>query len=82
MRARVDFRVQDLRVEMPDGAFDVILCRNVAFTYFDESVQLAVTRRLVDRLRVGGALVVGQHEEPPQLEGALVRRARSLYVRS
>jgi chemotaxis protein methyltransferase CheR len=82
IRARIDFRTQDLRVDMPDGPFDVILCRNVAFTYFDEHVQLAVARRLGDRLRVGGALVVGQHEEPPDLEGALERHARSIYVRS
>jgi chemotaxis protein methyltransferase CheR len=67
---------------MPEGPFDVILCRNVAFTYFDEPVQLVVARKLCDRLRVGGALVVGQHEAPPDLAGVLVARARSIYVRA
>jgi chemotaxis protein methyltransferase CheR len=82
LRARIDFRTQDLRVDMPEGPFDVILCRNVAFTYFDEPGQRTVAQRLCDRLLAGGALVVGQHEEPPDLEGALVRRGRSIYVRS
>ncbi len=33
-RQGVSFLSQDLRSEAPEGLFDLILCRNVAFTYF------------------------------------------------
>jgi chemotaxis protein methyltransferase CheR len=34
-------------------------------TYYAPAVQLAVMRRIADRLRPGGALVVGIHESLP-----------------
>jgi chemotaxis protein methyltransferase CheR len=79
VRRTVAFEVQDLRREMPAGTFDVILCRNLAFTYFDLPTQERVGRELVRKLVVpGGVLVVGQHEEiPAPLE--LVPRARCIY---
>ncbi len=61
----VELRCEDLRRTMPDETFDVVLCRNLAFTYFDESVQRAVLRGLVRRIRIGGALVIGRHERLP-----------------
>jgi chemotaxis protein methyltransferase CheR len=51
---------------VPGGPFDIVLCRNLAFTYFDAIGQRAAARRLVSALRVGGALVVGKHEAPPE----------------
>lgn len=65
-RAPVRFRRQDIRKRMPPGPFDLILCRNLAFTYFDEDGQRAVLRRLVRRLVPGGALVLGGHERLPE----------------
>lgn len=64
-RAAVTFRQQDLRAAMPDGPFDVILCRYLAFTYFGEEAQRSTAQRLVDRLHPGGALVIGTHEALP-----------------
>jgi chemotaxis protein methyltransferase CheR len=61
----VDFRRQDLREAMPDGPFDLVLCRNAAFTYYEPAVQHAILQRIGDRLRPGGALVVGSHESLP-----------------
>ncbi len=56
---------QDLRKEMPDGPFDLVLCRNLAFTYFDPSLQRKILEGLTSRLRPGGVLVVGIHESLP-----------------
>lgn len=65
-RHPVWFLRQDLRREMPEGPFHLILCRNLAFTYFDPPVQRAVAQRLVEQLHEGGALAVGVHEALPE----------------
>ena len=65
LRRDIAFVAQDLRQAMPEARFDVVLCRNVAFTYFAPELQLEVARALVARLRVGGALVLGVHESLP-----------------
>jgi chemotaxis protein methyltransferase CheR len=57
--------VQDIRNESPAGCFHLILCRNLAFTYFDQIRQQEVLTRLSDALYDGGALVLGGHEELP-----------------
>jgi chemotaxis protein methyltransferase CheR len=64
-RQSVRFELQDLRREMPDGPFDLVLCRNVAFTYFGTALQTRVGRRIARRIAPGGALVIGSHEELP-----------------
>ena len=46
-------------------SFDLILCRNLAFTYFDVPAQESVAAALASRLGPGGALVVGSHERLP-----------------
>ncbi|HEY5567257.1 MAG TPA: CheR family methyltransferase [Gammaproteobacteria bacterium] len=67
-RARVEFRKHDIRDEPPTGPFDIVLCRNLAFTYFDHGLQLATAQRLRDALIEGGALVLGRHEVlPPEV---------------
>ena len=63
--ARVTIAGHDLRDPPPDGPFDLVLCRNVAFTYLDDAAQRAVLGRLAHALRPGGALVTGLHEAPP-----------------
>lgn len=71
LRLHADYRqnlllaLQDVRYESPSGLFDLILCRNLAFTYFTKEVQSRVLDRLVSRLVPGGALVIGSHEELP-----------------
>jgi chemotaxis protein methyltransferase CheR len=50
---------------MPDGPFDLILCRNLVFTYFDEALQRRISEQLRERLRPGGFLVLGVHEALP-----------------
>jgi chemotaxis protein methyltransferase CheR len=55
----------DIRSPPPDGPFDLVICRNLAFTYFDLDLQRATAARLASALRPGGALVLGSHEALP-----------------
>jgi len=65
-REGVRFVVGDLRREVPEGRFGLVLCRNLAFTYYDEGLQREVLARLVGALRPGGALVIGRRERLPE----------------
>jgi chemotaxis protein methyltransferase CheR len=65
LRAGVEFQRQDIREAMPAGPFDLVLCRNLAFTYFDEDGQREVLRGIDERMVAGGYLVVGAHESLP-----------------
>ena len=78
-RQAVRFEEQDLRRRSPGGTFELVLCRNLAFTYFSEEVQVAVLRRIREALVPGGLLGIGAHEslevanspqpdEPPEFE--------------
>ncbi len=64
-RACVEFARQDIRIELPAGSFDLILCRNLALTYFEPRLQEETMHRIIEHLRPGGALVVGLHEALP-----------------
>lgn len=69
-RQAVQLERQDLAVEVPWREFDLILCRNLAFTYFDAERAQLTLRRIASRLRPGGALVIGIHERlPPPAAG-------------
>ena len=65
IRAMVELCVQDLRATRPDGPFDLIACRNLVFTYFDQELQREILQQLTQRLHAGGALVIGAHERLP-----------------
>ncbi len=66
----VCFVLEDIRSEPPEEHFDLILCRNLVFTYFDEALQAKVLSRLDAHLRPGGYLVIGGHERlPAKTEG-------------
>ncbi len=64
-RGGVEFRAQDIRNGVPEGRFHLILCRNLAFTYFGEDLQRRVLGRLWQALTPGGGLVIGAHEALP-----------------
>jgi chemotaxis protein methyltransferase CheR len=75
----VSFAQQDVRDGMPPGPFDVILCRTFVFTYFEEELQAEILTRVLDRLRQGGALVVGHRESLPPGEFSLEPEAPAAY---
>ena len=62
----VEFMQQDLREQMPDGPFDLVLCRNAIATYYAPEVQREIFGCLAGRLRPGAALVLGLHEVLPE----------------
>ncbi len=65
-RRPVRFSCSDLWREIPAGPFDLVLCRNLVFTYYEFAAQRELLERFVRSLRPGGLLVVGKHERPPE----------------
>jgi chemotaxis protein methyltransferase CheR len=64
-RQGIAFRLQDVRRARPRERFDLVLCRNTAFTYFDEGLQREVLARLFAALRPRGVLILGRRERLP-----------------
>jgi len=65
-RTGINIKHQDIRTALPDEAFDLIMCRNLVFTYFDESLQRKTMHRILSCLHDGGALVIGRRESLPK----------------
>lgn len=64
-RKGVTFALEDIKKRMPKGPFALVLCRNLAFTYFDEPVQRRILNGLAACMQIGGFLVIGAHERLP-----------------
>ena len=64
-RESIAFVQQDIRSTVPDGPFHLILCRNLAFTYFAERLQDEILACITRQLIPGGVLVIGSHESLP-----------------
>jgi chemotaxis protein methyltransferase CheR len=64
-RQAVYFLQQDVRRQIPNECFDLVLCRNLVFTYFDSMLQREVLDRMQSIIKPGGALVIGIHENLP-----------------
>lgn len=64
-RDAVQLRQQDVRASLPEGEFALILCRNNAFSYFDDAEQERVLERVHACLNDGGFLVLGKDEHLP-----------------
>lgn len=65
VRRSVSFRRMDLLRDGSPGRFDLILCRNAAFTYFGPGERLSVARTFAASLEEGGHLVLGRTESLP-----------------
>lgn len=65
-REDITFVRQDVRRQLPEGTFSLILCRNLVLTYFEESLQREILEKLFERLEPGGIFVVGIHESIPE----------------
>ena len=62
----VEFRNLDLLRNFPPGEFDLLLCRNSAFTYFTAPRRVTVAERFASALVPGGFLVIGRTEKLPR----------------
>jgi chemotaxis protein methyltransferase CheR len=71
-RHGIAFHEQDIRASLPDGPFDLVLCRNLAFTYFDDAARRRLLAGILPRLRPGAALVIGAREFLPEPHPGLV----------
>ena len=65
IRDKVKFIKQDIRDKSIKGPFHLVFCRNLAFTYFDHSLQREMLAHFHQVLVQGGALVIGGHESLP-----------------
>jgi chemotaxis protein methyltransferase CheR len=65
-RGFVEFIEQDIRSERPSGKFDLVLCRNLVFTYFDEAQQRRILDQISSTIASGGAFVIGIDEDLPK----------------
>lgn len=74
------FERADLRRELPDREFDLILCRNLAFSYFELPEQSAILQQFLKRLSPHGALVIGLNEQLPDGHGSLRPVPGSAYI--
>ncbi|MFO7933199.1 MAG: CheR family methyltransferase [Bacteroidales bacterium] len=80
-RRDVRFLKQDIRSGLPEGTFDLVLCRNLAFTYFREELQREILQRIMTRLTPGGYLITGSHESLPEQREDLMRVEKCIYRR-
>lgn len=65
-RRGIEFLQQDIRVARPRGPFDLVLCRNLVFTYFDDALQRELLTHIGGVMQAGAALVLGAHEALPE----------------
>ncbi len=62
VRESVAFKRHDLLSEEPFLGMDIILCRNLAFTYFSKESQKEVLKKICSSLKGKGYLVIGKEE--------------------
>jgi chemotaxis methyl-accepting protein methylase len=65
IRESVEFRRHDIIHEEPFSGMDMVLCRNLAFTYFSKESQIDVLKKIATSLRGEGHLVIGKDESLP-----------------
>ena len=80
-RTPVRFLAQDIRRDVPTGRFDLVFCRNLVFTYFEEPLQAAIAGRLAEVLVPGGLLLIGAHESLSEAVPGLVQERPWLHRR-
>ena len=64
-RRGIRFERRDVRGELPQRQYDLVLCRNLVLTYYASALQIEILARIAERMRPGSALVVGAHEAVP-----------------
>lgn len=80
----VVFLRQDIRTTGPEDRFYLILCRNLAFTYFEDRLQRHVLAAIRAHLAPDGVLVIGATESLPESVGGFLPwpGARGIFRRA
>jgi chemotaxis protein methyltransferase CheR len=73
--ASVVWKHHNLACDPPVPDNHLILCRNLAYTYFTEGLQNETTRRFYEALNPGGLLVVGRKDRLPPAAADLFQLA-------
>jgi chemotaxis protein methyltransferase CheR len=84
VRQTVEFKRHDILQEEPFYEMDIILCRNLALTYFSEEAQMGVFKKIATCLKEKGYLVIGKDESLPLIYPTLfvpVFREERIYQR-
>lgn len=76
----VELGCEDLRYAEAAGPFDLVCCRNLAFSYFAPALRRRVAEVLLASLAPGGYLIIGARERLPDGVNA-ERRAAGVYER-
>ena len=82
LRAGVTLRELDVRRACPPGPFDLILCRNLVFTYFDDALRARLLAGFHARTVPGGALMIGKRECLPDSRCGYESLSSGIYVKS
>ena len=79
LRSRVTFTHANLNDTLPNiGQFDVIFLRNVMI-YFNDDTKRTIIKRIIERLKPGGYLVIGHTESLKGLSDAVVAIKPTIY---
>lgn len=65
-KKNVNFLAGDIRKNIPDQNYDIVCCRNLAFTYFNKEIQQHILAQIIGRLNNNGLLIIGSHETLPE----------------
>jgi len=79
-REDIEFLEQDIRIQLPEGCFHVIFCRNLVFTYFEEALQREILGRILEKLHRGGIFVIGIHESLPKGVSGIIQFEDNLGI--
>ena len=80
-RRPVRLACADLREAMPEARFHLVLCRNLAFVYYEEELQRRIAADIARRVPSGGYLAIGGHETLPSGAEGWEDGAEGLYCR-
>ena len=61
----MEFKKHDIIHEEPFSGMDIVLCRNLTFTYFSKESQMSVLKKIAISLNEEGYLIIGKDESLP-----------------
>lgn len=83
LKQYIRFEQRDIRQSLPDQVFDLILCRNLVFTYFSKDRQRQFMEHLKPHIASHGFLVIGSNEKlPPSNTFEIVSKSHNIYRNS
>lgn len=68
LKEEIEFEKRDISNSLPGCTFDLVLCRNLVFTYFTKERQVRFLERLKPHLNENGFLVTGSNENLPETD--------------